>query len=75
MGYMCDICGTTMNSQFSGKTYSNAYVALSPGYWNYIRNYTAHRDQLRYGMFVMMRLNDTTGLSICPECDKMISGR
>ena len=73
MGYMCDICGNTMNSQSSGKTYNNAFVALSPGYWNYIRKNTAKGDQMHYGMMVMMRLNDTTGFSICLECDKMIS--
>ena len=83
MSYACDVCSIDIGSKSSGRTFGDAEVCTSPGYWE-----VAAKKQKRfadllgggaaenaYGMFIQQRLHDQNGFTVCPQCAAMIDRR
>ncbi len=81
MSYMCDVCGTKMESKSQGKFYNQQRVLLNPDYWETaLQAHALMWDGIEgdladnaYGLFIQQALDGTTGFTVCHDCDTVLN--
>lgn len=74
MSYQCDLCSNQMSSRSDGQILSDLEMGTYPHYWEVITE-AASGNANMLGMQIQLRMNDTSGFSVCPKCAATLSQR